>query len=504
MSPPGSAAILRGGRVPVRISIVVAGLMAAVVAGAAAAQIQTLTVGGRTYSFPSATPVVIDGEPGTLADLLDQPEGMQVRWQAQNGAARGVVPTPIFSYTLMGPVTQAYPLEVLGQPVTITADTVIEGFSDVGGLTPGAAMIIAGLVDPNGSVYATLAVRRDAQGNKFLVAGYVTELAAIQPRLRVGSQWIDTTSVAFAGCAGALPAAGDYVELRADSIAGFAPGDTIDTVTDARCASPVPAGTPGAQGFLDGIVGTSVGGVSFALGALTVTYTAATVFEFGGPDELDPGTEVSVEGTFTDAATLAADNVEFVRPPVRFQGPLAPADVTPGQSLRPFGVNVSYSAQVRDEDNILAAGLTAPQQVDVRGWLDRSGTAFAARVRERGAPDASDVALRGPVASVNRPRFSVQGLTVDTTAATFSDAEGAAMTADQFFAALRINHVIDLGAANWNASTRTFSAGAITLLGFEHTQPVPGDPAASVSGAARGYGVPEIIFATDFEAPPVR
>lgn len=487
-----------------RASLILAGLTAAVVAGAAAAQTQTLTVGGRTYSLPSATPIVIDDEPGTLADLLGRPAGMQVRWQAQTGAGRGAAPTPIFSYTLIGPVTGTDPLEVLGQPVTVTADTVIEGFSNTAELTPGAPMIIAGLVDPNGSVYATLAVRRDAQGNKFLVAGYVTELVAAQPRLRIGSQWIDTTGVAFSSCAGALPIAGDYVELRADSTSDFTPGDAIDTVTDARCAAPVPPGTPGAQGFLDGIVGGGVDGVSFALGSLTVTYDAATVFEFGGPDELDPGTEVSVEGTFTNATTLAADSVEFVRPPVRFEGPMAPVDVTPGHSLRPFGVDVNYSAQVRDEDGILAGGLGAPRQVQVRGWLDRNGTAFAARVRERGGPDASDVALRGPVAAVDRPRFTVQGLTVDTTAATFSDADGAAMTADQFFAALRLNHVIDLGAANWNASTRTFSGGAITLLGFEHTQPIPGDPDAFVSGTARGYGVPEIIFASGFDKAPVR
>jgi hypothetical protein len=487
-----------------RASIVLAALLAAILASSAAAQTQTLTVGGRTYSLPSSTPVVIDGEPGTLADLLGRPAGMQVRWQPQNGVMRGAVPIPVFSYTLIGPVTRTDPLEVLGQPVTITADTVIEGFVGTGDLTPGAPMIVAGLVDPNGSIYATLAVRRGAQGNTFLVAGYVTELVATQPRLRVGSQWIDTTGVAFTGCAGAPPPAGAYVELRADSIPGFVPGDAIDTVVDARCASPVPPGTPAAQGFLDGIVGTSVDGVSFALGALTVTYSAATVFEFGGPDELDPGTEVSVEGTFTDATTLAADAVEFVRPPVRFNGPMVPADVTPGESLRPFGVTVNYSAQVRDEDDILAGGLTAPRQVEVRGWLDRQGTAFAARVRERGGPDASDVALRGPVAALNRPRFTVQGLTVDTTAATFADADGAAMTANQFFAALQLNHVIDLGAANWNAATRTFSGGAITLLGFEHTQPIPGNPDAFVAGTARGYGVPERIFAAGFEAAPVR
>jgi hypothetical protein len=345
---------------------------------------QTIVVNNRTYTLPSDTPVVIDGEPGQLADLLGQPAGMQLNWLSSG--ERGTLPVPVFSYTLIGPVTQIDPLEVLGQPVTITGDTVVEGFATVDQLTPGDAMIIAGIVDPNGSLNATLAVRRDAAGNKYLLSGYVKEIAAIEPRLRIGSQWVETGGVFFDSCTGGFPVVGSYVELRADSIAGFQPGDPIDTVTDARCASPVPLGTPGAQGFLEGIVGAGIDGESFMLGPLTVLYDATTVFEFGGPDDLEPGVDLSTEGVFIDATTFDADSVEFVRPVVRFEAPMGPDDVTPGVSLRPLGVVVHYSAQVRDEDGILANGLNSTSQVEVRGWIDRAGVAFATRVRERGDP----------------------------------------------------------------------------------------------------------------------
>jgi hypothetical protein len=458
---------------------------------------QTIVVNNRTYTLPSETPVVIDGEPGQLADLLGQPAGMQLNWLSSG--ERGTLPVPVFSYTLIGPVTQIDPLEVLGQPVTITGDTVVEGFATVDQLTPGDAMIIAGIVDPNGSLNATLAVRRDAAGNKYLLSGYVQQIAAIEPRLRIGSQWVDSGGVVFESCPDGFPVLGSYVELRADSIAGFQPGDPIDTVTDARCASPVPLGTPGAQGFLEGIVGAGIDGESFMLGPLTVLYDATTVFEFGGPDDLESGVDLSTEGVFIDATTFDADSVEFVRPVVRFEAPMGPDDVTPGVSLRPLGVVVHYSAQVRDEDGILANGLNSPSQVEVRGWIDRAGVAFATRVRERGDPTSNDVELRGPVDAFTRPVLIVQGLQVDTTGSLFLDADGAVMTADAFFAELQLNHVIDLAAAQWDAATRTLSGGTLTLLGFEHTQPIPGSPNTIVSGTVRSYGVGDPVFADGFD-----
>lgn len=458
---------------------------------------QTLLVSNRTYTLPADTPVIIDELAGVLSDLHGQPAGMQVRWLASS--VRGGAPVPVFGFTLIGPVTAVDPLQVLGQPVTITGDTVIEGFTTPDQLEIGAAMIVAGLVDPNGSVYATLAVLRGAQGNKYLLNGTVTQVVVAEPRVRVGNQWVDTVGVDFVGCATGGPVVGDYLELRADSIAGFATGDPIDTITAARCATPVPLGTAGAQGALEGIVGAGVDGESFQLGTVTIRYGTATVFEFGGPDDLEPGADVSTEGTFIDATTFTADSVEFVRPVVRFEGPMLPVDVTPGVSLRPFGVEVLNSAQLRDDDGILANGLAAPTQVQVRGWLDRNNVAFATRVRERGAADANDVALRGPLAAFSAPQLTIQGLTVDTTGATFFDADGMPLTDTAFFADLQINQVIDIGGAIWNATTRILTGGAITLLGFEHTQPVPGPLNGVVAGTVRSYGTPDRVFADGFD-----
>lgn len=461
--------------------------------------LQVVEISNRTYELPSDTPVIIDDQVSVLSNMVGQPLGMQVRWMPAFVAQRGPLPTLIFSYTLIGPVTGVDPLEVLGQPVTITGDTEIEGFATPDQLVAGDATIIAGLVDANGSHYATLAVRREVQGNKYLVGGYVAEVVVDEPRLRLGNQWINTAGVVFDDCTGGFPVVGDYLQLRADSIVGFMPGDAIDTVVSALCTEPVPLGTIGAQGVLEGIVGAGIEGVSFLLGDVVIRYGAATVFEFGGLDDLEPGAPVSVEGTFADASNFDADNIEFVRPVVRFQAPMLPADVTPGESLRPLGVEVFTSAQLRDDDDIVANGLAAPAQVEVRGWLDRNGAAFATRVRLRGDADADSVSLRGPLAAFASPTLTVQGLTIDSTGATFLDADGLPLTANEFFAQLQVNQVIDVGGASWNAPIRTLTGGIITLLGFEHTQPVPGPLNAIVAGTLRGIEGSDRIFTSGFE-----
>ena len=466
-------------------------IFAALISTADAAT-NSIRVSGRELVLPSETPVLIDGIPGQLSELVGKPGGMQLQWQAS--ALRGA-PALVFSYNIIGPVTKIAPLEVLGQAITITGDTVLEGFTTPGELVVGAPMVLAGLVDANGSLYSTLAVRRGAQGNKYLLTGYVQELAPA--RVRVGQQWLSSTGVVFNDCATPLPVIGDYLEVRADSIANFQTGDTIDMVTSARCATPVAVGTPGAIGVLEGLVQTP-SAQSFLLGPVQVRHDANTVFQYGDVDDLDAGVDVIVEGSFLSAASFDADLIEFVRPAVRFEVPMLPSEITPGLVIRPFGVLVHNNAQVRDDENILSAGLSQARQVQVRGWLDRNGTAHALRVRTRGNPDASDVSLRAPISAFTPPIVTAQGLSVDTTGASFFDADNNPINAAQFFAALRINHVIDVSQASWLAASRTLRGGSIVLLGFEHTQPLPPAAGAILTGTVNSFGS-DVLYRNGFE-----
>jgi hypothetical protein len=474
------------------------------VAVSAHAQVVDLsfTINGRSVTLPLDTPILIDDELATLADLRLLPNGMQARWSELTLPLEGVGATPVFSFTLIGPVTSTDPLEVLGQPVTITGDTTLQGLFPTTVLPLNAPLVVAGLVDVNGSVLATLVERRGLIGNKFLLTGAVLESGAQAGSFRVGQQWVSAPGLTFVDCAGAVPLVGEYVELRATSVPDFPPGSVLDTVTGGRCVSLVPPGTAGAGGFLQGLITAVPQPDQFAIGALTVTHTAATQFTFGSVDAIAPGVAVIVDGAYLDASAFVAESVAFVRPFVRFEAPLAPADVSPGESIRPFGVEVLWTAQVRDEDGILANGLTHASQVEVRGYIDGEGQAYATRVRERGNPDPADVRLVGPVEVIADPLLQIQGLTVDTSGAIFEDEIGTPMTPVEFFAVVQVEEEVGVSAASYDSASSTLSGGIVSwsgVVGPIAAGRVAGAASLIRAGTASDYALPDAIHGDGFE-----
>lgn len=343
-------------------------LLALLVSSAASAQPASLqfTLNGRPVGLPLETQVIIDDQLTTLGAVRQFPDGMHVEWSGVPpfGAPRGAV-VPVFSYQLIGPVTGNSPLQVLGQPITATADTVLSNVTLPLNLPLNTPVVVSGLVDPNGSVLATLVERRGAFGNSFLLTGPVEVVDGAQQQVRVGAQWISYQGALFNGCAEALPRPGEFVAVRTQTQPNYTPGTVLTTMISAHCLNLVPAGTPGATGFLQGTISAVPAADNFAIDALTVILASDTAFVFGGRDDPGVGVAVNVDGSYQDPQTFNASVVEFVRPVVRFEVPLAPADVTPGVSVRPFGVLVRNTAQVRDEDLIVANGLTQTRQVQI-------------------------------------------------------------------------------------------------------------------------------------------
>ncbi|MGD9583313.1 MAG: DUF5666 domain-containing protein [Lysobacterales bacterium] len=466
-----------------------------------------LNINGRPYSLADGMTIEIDGEAATAADLLHRPNGLQARWlDAPTPVTDGAVPGLVFSYSLIGPVTDSEPLSILGQALTITADTNLAGLTAPVSLPLGTPLLVAGLVDSNGSVLASLVELRTAAGNKYLLTGSVQALGAQPSLVRIGQQWIDAGALPFTDCPGGVASVGDVLSVRANVMTGFQPGDTIDTVVDLRCVTLVPPGTVAAAGFLQGLVTTPAPTPGqFQLGGLGVQYDAQTVFLFGNADDLAEGVAVTVDGNYLDPSSFAAAAVEFVRPVVRFEAPMSVDQVVPGVSVSPFGVAVLGSAQLRDQDGILANGLSQATQVEVRGWLDGVGQAYASRVRSRGNPDASRADLRGPVETIADPLLSIQTLSVDTTGALFFDDLKSPITREQFFAALQVGFLVDVGGAQWNPLARSLTGGDVTLIGA--VAPVAARRAdlagtGNISGTASGYALPDSIFSGGFENSP--
>ena len=461
----------------------------------------SFTINGRAVSLPLSTPVQIDEMPATLGDIRYRPNGMQLQWDS-TAVLRGGTPTPVFSFTLIGPVTGNDPLEVLGQPVTATADTTLINAALPLQAPLGTDFVAAGLVDSNGSVLASLVERRANPGNNFLLTGPVFAVDMNLQRIQVGNQWVDYAGVGFNNCPSSPPPVGSSVSLRSTAVASFPPGSVLSGVFRADCVELVPQGTAGATGFVQGLIGLVSPG-SFELGPLTVTVDGSTQYLFGTVDDLAEGVAVSVDGSYADAMNFSATTVEFVRPVVRFEVPIDPAQTNPGVSISPYGIAVLSTAQVRDEDDILANGLNTPRQVEVRGYLDSSGQAWATRVRDRGNPDPADVRLRGPLQSFADPLLQIQGLTVDTSGATFSDELGNPLTASQFFALLSIDGLVDVNGATYDSMNQQLLGGAIVWIGATPLTPQRGEGTlANVqAGTASNYALPDDLFRNGFENP---
>ncbi|WP_146151949.1 DUF5666 domain-containing protein [Ahniella affigens] len=476
-----------------------AGLMCLSFGGSA--QSLDLVISGEPVTLPLDTPIILDDQPATLNDLRYHRDGLHARWHA-NAAMEGLA-TPIFSYTLIGLVTQSSPLAVLGQPLTITADTNLLGVGPSLTLPLGTPVVVSGLVDANGSVLASLVERRGALPPRFLLTGPVTAIGAPASLVQVGAQWVDLAGLAVADCVAAAPQVGEFLEIRATGTASLPPGATLGGVTDARCVDLVPVGTPAATGFLEGLVTEVTSATQFLMGDLTINILPETTFALGSIEDLDPGVGVILHGSYVDATHFDAADIEFVYQVVRFEGPVAPAAVLPGTQITVLGIPVRWSAQVRDRDDILAQGLTQSRQVQVRGYVDRQNRAFATLVRDRGNPDASDVAVRGPVQAITPPRVTIQGLQVDTTGATFADEFGAPLTAEQFFAGVQVGQMVDASAAVYNAAQQSLLAGAIVWIdapAVRRPRATTGTaPADITAGTARQYAFIEPMYANDFE-----
>ena len=85
---------------------------------------------------------------------------------------------------------------------------------------------------------------------------------------------------------------------------------------------------------------------------------------------------------------------------------------------------------------------------------------YIEEIKDDGTADETDVSVRGSVESVDRPVFTVLGVSVDTTDSVFEldDDESRAIDADTFFALLQTGSEVEIEDA-------TFDSGSILLTG---------------------------------------
>ena len=459
-----------------------------------------LDINGHRVRVDAQTQVFVDDALMPSGTPLPQKPGMRVEARLPVATVAGGDPaaaTVVFSYAVRGAVTSVEPLRVLGQEVTVTADTGMTGVpgGDLGAIEPGDHLDVSGYVDTNASLLASFIEYLPTPTQRWLLSGYITEIAGDEVRL--GPQRVGVAGVAPIDCGDAL-AVGQFVEIRADAIAGFDAGSLLDSVTRLTCVTPVPLGTPGALGALQGVVGEILSPTSFRFGPYLVTFDETTGFRFGSAGDLAPGAVAEIDGVFGEDLAFMAQDIQFDAPMIRLEGPVEPADVQAGPDgvVRLLRNDVRRSAQLRDEDAVYESGITQARQVELRGYLDREGNRWATRARLRGAPDPADARAGGPVEMVERPLLGVLGLVLDSTGATFEDPAGKPIDADIFFAGAVPGAEVEQSGA-WDGNGR-LSGGVMALL-------VPLDPPLHrLAGTAHSLVVGRLrggdhVFADGFE-----
>ena len=459
----------------------------------------------RDFAVNAATQYIIDDDA-----IAGEPTPTQVgpgstvfaRLAADATLSSGLAETVEIHTQLRGPITQLNPLQVLGQNLTIDADTVLLGLPEAGmnALRIGNILEISGQIDANNSVIATRLGLKNTPPN-WRLSGFVTSLTTNS--LHIGEQVVN---VKFApiNCDAGI-AIGSYVAIRAFTQTPYVNGTPI-SADQVRCATPTPsASVIGAAMVVTGLIGTAPQNGELLLGTLHIATDAQTRFRNGNAGDLHAGVRIEVEGSYSNLNRLRASKIRFIRRSIRLQAPVAPSDINLGESLTILGNNIKNSAQLRDLDAIFALGLTESRLLDVRAYQDSAGNFYATRVSNISVPVLNNYTLQGPASDIEAAmtRCKVFGTTISASNS-YSTINGLMVTPQQFYAALTDAMLVRIENAVFDSNTNTLSGGVVTIA--EDDVPLRANslsskllaPGSQVSGTMNNPGF-ELLQRVGFE-----
>jgi hypothetical protein len=452
----------------------------------------SITVNGqRTFATGPQTTYSLDGNPISASQAALVGAGYSAQVTIDNvdaNTSSGDAANVNLRTLVRGPVSATDPLSVLSQPLVVTAETLLVDIpgDDLASITIGDMLEVSGFLDDNGAIAATRVALRTDPANDWKLFGQVSGLNGFL--FSIGAQAVDATGMTPFGCVPALQG-GQFVEIDTLPNAGYVAGSVLGQLTRLECEDPnfddPPPGTVAAslEGIISDLPDPLPTPASFSMLGVDVITTAQTEYRAGTIDDLDVGVRVEVEGIFDDMTrTMTAHEVRFVQAQVRFEAPVEPEDVIPGESILIMASSVGFTAQTRDEDAVVP-GLSVPAQIEVRGLMDRDGQIFATRVRERGQPDLADTRLRGPVAGINASQLLILGITVDTSTAQFRDHAHHVISSAEFFARVFPGTLVSAENAVYDPIGASLVAGLVELE--ENT--LPATP--KVGSGAPGHGI---------------
>lgn len=423
----------------------------------------------REFEFSDDTTVYIDGEIASDDDIkLGMVVTVNVDDDANDDFTRGTLLSVYADHLLKGPVTSINPLRVLNQEISVVSSTVLDSLpgNSISGLQIGDTVEIAGHV--NGTLIRASRIEYKPGGVlEWQLRGNITGATSLGI-LSIGSQIINYSMASFENCSSDISEA-RYVEINAAAVEGFTSGDSL-TASKIECISSelfvpddssISTERASLEGFVDEVISTSV----FTINGEPISTTSATVYENGNANDLVAGVKVEAEGLLDiESGELQAAKISFRESRFRIEAPVQPDDVSLGESVTILGLTINALSTTEDEDAILQ-GLSDAIQVEIRGFTDANGTAYAEEIRERGTADAGDTVFRGPVTAkeASTSTFTLLGSTVNTSGAQLKSANDTPMTEAAFFTALRVGQEVKVQDASFNTVTHTFTGGEIEL-----------------------------------------
>lgn len=320
-----------------------------------------------------------------------------------------------------GPVTGTLPLTVMGQPVVVTASTVLVNIpgNAVGNLAIGDMVEVSGYLGMGG-IDATRVEYKSTGILEWELNGYVSDLVP-NTSFSIGAQSIVLNGVTANDCESGL-ANGQLAEVKATPDTDLT---TLNTVISVECKQagvrvPDNPGSNEIRAELEGIVSALNAPNVIVVHGQTVRYNASTVFEGGTMDDVTVGTRVEAEGSLSiTTGILAAQKIRLRQSLIRIEAPLYSGDVDPASRLlQILGTTATANALTRDNDGIFSGGLSSDRQVEILGIVDGGGAVFVTEIKDIGNPDPGRIRIRGPVTAFsNPPLFEVAGIVVDTSTA---------------------------------------------------------------------------------------
>jgi hypothetical protein len=271
----------------------------------------SIVVNGRHYTLTNAQ-ISVDGRVASEMDLAVG-QLVTVSGSTDSNGGDGRADTVQFDVNVQGPVeavdSTAGTLRVLGQPVLIDTDTVLDlGTAGTGlsALAQGDFVRVSGLVAPSGGIRATWIARGDSSSD-LRVIGAVSDVDTANFLFDLNDLTVDYGSVnVLEGFAGGAPSNGDHVRVTATT---RGPDGRL-LATELERLSRELGEREGDGAEIEGLITRFVSPTDFDVAGLPVTTTSSTVYEGGDVTSLQLDVKVQVEGSIDTGSVIVASKIE--------------------------------------------------------------------------------------------------------------------------------------------------------------------------------------------------